>query len=133
VPDASERRATGVEACLGPWTGEVDGKDPPTPPGFTSGMHRGHLLARRLGGHSILENIVPLYRLANTSGMSTVEIRLQGMAKTQPVYFFTRPTYVTKANQMAYAQYKDYIPISVLMQYATKGGPVMSVPINNNR
>jgi RHS repeat-associated protein len=112
-------RASGVEACLGPWSKQVDDRPPPTPRGFQAGMNRSHLLMRALGGHSILENIVPLWEWANKSQMATVEIRVRGLAATQAVYYAAFPEYPLHSSPR-FSELGE-APVGVNIYYATKG------------
>jgi len=117
--ELQDGRATGVEACLGPWSTTVDHRPPPTPLGFLPGMNRSHLLARTLGGHSILENIVPMWEYANKSGMATMENRFRRLINQEGrVYVFTAPIYP----KTSHPEWKELgeAPWAVSYTYATR-------------
>ncbi|WP_406290780.1 DNA/RNA non-specific endonuclease [Embleya sp. NBC_00896] len=58
-------------------------------------MHRGHLLARQLGGNGKdVRNLVPLYAKTNTPHMSGFEDDIaRDLALGDSIYFTSRPIY----------------------------------------
>jgi RHS repeat-associated protein len=117
-------RASGVEACLGPFTAfNIDERPPPTPPGFQPGMDRSHLLAREFGGLSIPQNIVPLWSNANQVTMRNVEYKVEGLlALGQRVYYMAAPLY---------GPADSYVPIGINITYGSAASGLRPVFVPN--
>jgi hypothetical protein len=80
-----------------PNNSQIIGSDAgPNPPGWRSGMDRGHLLARSLGGSgSDLRNLVSLYKTPNQIIMRAIEDQISEMVQGQgaTVFYSATPSY----------------------------------------
>ncbi|MHA4820153.1 golvesin C-terminal-like domain-containing protein, partial [Streptomyces aculeolatus] len=109
-----EGRATGVAACLGPYTShKINTTGPQTPRGYkkNSGMDRSHLLAREFGGSHIRENIVPMASHVNQEGggMRDIENRVGEMLdKRETVSYSATPVYGEASLRPIGVQYYIY-------------------------
>ncbi|MCP8712222.1 DNA/RNA non-specific endonuclease [Streptomyces sp. AC04842] len=89
--------ATAIWGSKAPWPVEDWGDNPK---GIKSGMHRGHLLARQLGGDGEdRRNLVPLYARVNTPEMRDIETeiaeRIQG---NETILYSVIPDYGSGGN-----------------------------------
>ncbi|GAB4010484.1 DNA/RNA non-specific endonuclease [Nocardioides ultimimeridianus] len=123
-PLDDQGRATGAMACL---QGGIprdlrDPRAPATPVGYETGMHRGHLVARMLGGISDVQNIVPLWPSANYAMRDQAELPVELATRTQTVFFTAVPVY---GDALA--------PIGVRLHWAGTLGAAGDLYIQNQR
>ncbi|MER7672372.1 RHS repeat-associated core domain-containing protein [Kitasatospora sp. NPDC096128] len=95
------------------------------PQGYYGGkiLHRGHLLARQLGGDgNDLRNLVPLYAAVNTPTMKGYEDRLAARIQGGETYFYSVvPEYEGESK----------IPVSVTLRWAGSFGDSDTVVLKN--
>lgn len=107
---------------VGSYAGSVD------PAGFKTGMNRGHLLGRQLGGAgNDRRNLVPLWPVPNQQVMQPFENQIAGLVQTGTTVFYSAiPTY----------NGTSLIPSAVTINaYAitpTGPSPILGVSILNN-
>jgi len=108
-PLDERKRARGVEACLGPWSMNRDDGAPATPAGFVEGigLNRGHLLARRFGGHAIVNNIVPVWEWTNKSQMAIVENKIAAWLSTGQRLFYQAVAWYPRPGSARYKELAD--------------------------
>ncbi|MBE1470423.1 DNA/RNA non-specific endonuclease [Kibdelosporangium phytohabitans] len=96
------------------------------PPGWNSKYHhRGHLLAKVLGGRGIKENLTSMYAYANTPlmRMSEREVQLVSQAN-DPTHYEAIPTYPSTGN---------VAPDETALFAISKGGKCVDVIITNEK
>ena len=128
-PLDSSSRATGAQAC---YEGEIPAGTKASfyPPGHVRGVHhRGHLIAKMLGGSgSEPRNMVPLFPEANYAMRDQVEYRVRSLVRTsslpgqgQNVYYRVTPVY----------EDEDGVPEEIKILISTSGGTYMNCEIEN--
>jgi RHS repeat-associated protein len=125
-PLDSAGRATGAVACLrGPMDGFLDKRRRINElPGRQRLMHRGHLIARMLGGNNKdPRNFVPLHEEANRA-MVPYEFLVRSAANSGTVYYSSVPRYSAYADD-------PRIPVGVTLSWRTTTGLAGSEYIEN--
>ncbi|MGA5259402.1 DNRLRE domain-containing protein [Streptomyces griseoincarnatus] len=112
--------ATAIWGSKAPWPVEDWGDNPK---GMKSGMHRGHLLARQLGGDGEdRRNLVPLYARVNTPEMRDIETeiaeRIQG---NETILYSVIPDYGSGGN----------VPTSLTLTAVGNKGYRLNYPLIN--
>ncbi|RMI89671.1 hypothetical protein BIU87_30280 [Streptomyces sp. ZS0098] len=112
--------ATAIWGLKAPWPVEDWGDNPK---GIKSGMHRGHLLARQLGGDGEdRRNLVPLYARVNTPEMRDIETeiaeRIQG---NETILYSVIPDYGSGGN----------VPTSLTLTAVGNKGYRLNYPLIN--
>ncbi|MGA5026522.1 DNRLRE domain-containing protein [Streptomyces griseoincarnatus] len=112
--------ATAIWGSKAPWPVEDWGDNPK---GIKSGMHRGHLLARQLGGDGEdRRNLVPLYARVNTPEMRDIETeiaeRIQG---NETILYSVIPDYGSGGN----------VPTSLTLTAVGNKGYRLNYPLIN--